>query len=148
MVTFTRSKFKQYGLDQYVEYAEYLAGGYGLLRNLSAKGIKKLFSDARKKGNKGKDFIEEVANNPYVKQTKTQRAKSKKSYEKLKKEHEDKLDNYKKNPEKYDDDGRLKNAKTPEEREKIIQGRVSVLESQIKKHEGEIKKIEQANEYD
>jgi len=47
------------------------------------------------------------------------------------KEHEKKLDDYKKDPDSQDHQGRLKGV-TPEIREKKIKGRIEVLEKQLK----------------
>ncbi len=80
---------------------------------------------------------------PNSKLTNEQLQKSEKSYEKLKSEHEKKLADYKANPDAHDNKGRLAGAKTPEERQRIIDGRVKELEAQIKKHEGELRKIQE-----
>ena len=57
--------------------------------------------------------------------------KSKKSYEKLVSEHRNKLNDYKSNPYKYDNKGVLRNAPSNAIRQKIINGRIKQLESQI-----------------
>jgi hypothetical protein len=62
-------------------------------------------------------------------------------YEKLIKEHMEKLEDYKANPYKYDNKGILKNAPNDEVRQNIIDGRLKALEKQIKKQQGELKKI-------
>ncbi len=72
--------------------------------------------------------------------TKEQLSKSKSSYEKLIKEHQQKLNDYIKNPDAYDNKGLLKNA-TSEIREKIINGRINELQNQITKQQGELNKI-------
>lgn len=81
--------------------------------------------------------------NPYLKQTTKELQSSKKSYESLIEEHTQKLKDYKANPDKFDNLGKLKNA-TPEMREKIIQGRIKELEGQITKQKGELNKINEA----
>lgn len=81
------------------------------------------------------------AGNNLENQTRAQLLKSKASYERLIKEHKEKLEAYKKNPDAYDNQGLLKNAPSPEIREKIIQGRIKQLEKQIKKQQGELDKI-------
>ena len=68
--------------------------------------------------------------------------KSRKSYENLIAEHQKKLNDYAKNPYAFDNEGRLKNAPNEEIKNKIIQGRISALQSQINKQKGELEKIE------
>ena len=57
------------------------------------------------------------------------------------KEHEIKLEEYKQNPDKFDNKGFLKNAPTNEIREKIIQGRIKHLEDEIKNFEEQINQL-------
>ncbi|WP_370584559.1 hypothetical protein [Parapedobacter sp. ISTM3] len=66
--------------------------------------------------------------------------KSEKSFEKLITEHKDKLSQYIKDPDKFDNKGILQ-GKSPELREKIISGRVKELQSQITKQENELNKV-------
>jgi hypothetical protein len=54
--------------------------------------------------------------------------------------HEQKLADYKRNPDKYDNKGLLRNA-PPEARQRIIQGRVRKLEREIKTFKREINKL-------
>ncbi len=75
-----------------------------------------------------------------VKEKIKQLEKGIKSLEKQIKAHEKKLADYKKDPDKYDNDGRLKKAKTPAERQKIIDGRIKKLEKEIQKFKDEIAK--------
>ncbi|MBL0040611.1 MAG: hypothetical protein KA505_10440 [Xanthomonadales bacterium] len=56
-------------------------------------------------------------------------------------EHVQKLKDYKRNPDKFDNEGTLANAPSAAVREKIIAGRVKALEGQLKKNEGELKKV-------
>ncbi|PKW18648.1 putative T7SS-secreted protein [Saccharopolyspora spinosa] len=63
------------------------------------------------------------------------------SYERLIKEHEDKLDAYKHDPEAYDNKGILKNAPNDEVRQRIIDGRVRHLEKEIQTFRENIDKI-------
>jgi hypothetical protein len=46
-------------------------------------------------------------------------------------EHQDKLARYRENPDAYDNQGILKNAPTPEIRQRIIDGRIRHLEAEI-----------------
>ncbi|MER7079146.1 putative T7SS-secreted protein [Saccharopolyspora kobensis] len=63
------------------------------------------------------------------------------SYERLIKEHEDKLDAYKRDPEAFDNKGILKNAPNDEVRQRIIDGRVRHLEKEINTFRENIDKI-------
>jgi hypothetical protein len=74
-------------------------------------------------------------------QTRSELLKSKSSFEKLIAEHRQKLADYKSNPLGHDNLGVLKNAPSPEIRQKIIEGRIRELESQIAKQEGELRKV-------
>lgn len=67
-------------------------------------------------------------------------ARSKGSYEDLIVEHEQKLADYLADPDAHDNKGMLQ-GKTPELREKIIQGRANAIRKQIKKQRGELEKI-------
>jgi len=82
--------------------------------------------------------------NPYKDRTKAQNEKSKKSYEELRDEHKQKLEDYKKDPTKHDNKGTLENAPNEEIKNKIFNGRIRELEKQIKKHEEELIKIKEA----
>ncbi|WP_315766701.1 MULTISPECIES: RHS repeat-associated core domain-containing protein [unclassified Bradyrhizobium] len=57
--------------------------------------------------------------------------KSIRSLEKNIQEHQDKLDAYKEDPDKFDNNDWLKNAPSPEVRDRIIQGRILHLEGEI-----------------
>ncbi len=142
------AKFKQYDLDKYVEYSSYLTltgAGRKLLTNLSGKGLRKLFASAKKRG--GNNFINKIAKNPHLNKTPTQLEKSRNSFLKQKSKHKRKLDDYKNNPDGFDNKGRLKNAKNEEERKKIIQGRINRLEKEIKKFDTQIKQINEITEF-
>ena len=52
-----------------------------------------------------------------------------------------KLKAFKKNPNKFDNKGFLKNAKNKEQRNNIIKGRVNHLKKEIKTAKGNIRKI-------
>lgn len=80
---------------------------------------------------------------PYANQTRQQLEKSKRSYEDLIREHEQKLADYRKNPFSQDNKGLLKD-QAPEIQQKIIEGRVRELERQIEKQKSELKKIDEA----
>ncbi|MBY0482368.1 MAG: hypothetical protein K2Q21_13495, partial [Chitinophagaceae bacterium] len=69
-----------------------------------------------------------------------------KSNEKQIKTHREKLNEYKSDPEKGDNKGKLE-GKTPEQQQKVIDGRINRLEKTIEKHQREIQKKEaQINE--
>jgi hypothetical protein len=70
-------------------------------------------------------------NNQNNEQTKDQSNKKTSGLERQLKEHENKLEEYTKNPDASDNKGHLKNAKSPEQRKKIIQGRIKNLKKQI-----------------
>lgn len=63
------------------------------------------------------------------------------SYERLIKEHEEKLEAYKRDPEAYDNKGILKNAPNDEVRQRIIDGRVRHLDKEIQTFRDNIDKI-------
>jgi RHS repeat-associated protein len=92
------------------------------------------------------EFYEMLENNARVRMTqKVEKEiksleRSSKSLQKNVKEHEQKLADYKKDPDKYDNQGKLKGA-TKEQRQRIINGRINELQSQIKKNEGELNKV-------
>ena len=75
------------------------------------------------------------------KQTNEQLQKSKESYEKLIKEHQQKLDDYIKDLYAHDNKGIIENAPNQGVRDKIIQGRIDALQKQINKQLGELEKI-------
>ncbi|KAA9156455.1 hypothetical protein FPZ12_027600 [Amycolatopsis acidicola] len=56
-------------------------------------------------------------------------------------EHEDKLSKYRENPDAYDNQGILKNAPTPEIRQRIIDGRIRHLETEISTFKQQINDI-------
>ena len=80
---------------------------------------------------------------PYTSQTRQQFEKSKRSYEELIREHEQKLADYRKDPFPQDNKGLLKD-QPPGIQQKIIEGRVRELERQIEKQKSELKKIDEA----
>jgi len=59
--------------------------------------------------------------------------KAKRSHEKLIDEHEQKLKDYEQDPDAHDNQGRLRDAKSPEQRQERIDGRKDALRKQIKK---------------
>jgi len=67
--------------------------------------------------------------------------KSEASFERLITEHKQKLLNFRTNPFAHDNRGLLKNATSDEIRQRIIEGRIKVLERQIAKQKGELAKI-------
>jgi RHS repeat-associated protein len=75
-----------------------------------------------------------------AKQTRKQLLASRASFEKRIAEHRKKLSDYRANPDAHDNRGVLKGA-SAQLREKIIAGRIKVLERTIQKHEGELKKV-------
>ncbi len=88
-------------------------------------------------------LVSKAEKNPYIKKSVSELKKSKNSFEKLIKEHKQKLKDYMENPDKFDNKDILKKA-SPENRKKIIKGRVKSIEKQIKKQEGELKKVNDA----
>ncbi len=74
-----------------------------------------------------------------TKQTTKQAQKSVRSIQKQIAKHKQKLADYKKNPDKHDHQGRLRNVSS-EIRQKRIQGRINKLEKEINKFENEIEK--------
>lgn len=80
--------------------------------------------------------------NPYRGLTDEQVIKSKASYEDLLRDHKDKLNKWLADPDAFDNKGVLKNAPASL-RQKIIDGRAKVISEQIRKHEGELEKIQQ-----
>jgi hypothetical protein len=63
-----------------------------------------------------------------------------KGLEKQLEAHKKKLEDYKNNPDAFDNKGHLKNANDTAAREKIIQGRIKKLEAQIKNFEEQLSK--------
>ena len=86
------------------------------------------------------DDAAKAVNNPYLKKSASELNKSKNSFEKLIKEHTKKLDDFKANPDKFDNKGLLKSA-SPENRKKIIEGRIKSLQKQIKRQQDELDKV-------
>jgi hypothetical protein len=82
--------------------------------------------------------------NPYKKRSRTENEKAAKRERELIEEHKKKLEDYRQNPKKYDNKGTYRNAPNDEVRKKIYEGRIRALEKQIQKHEGELKKLEEA----
>jgi len=74
-------------------------------------------------------------------QTREQLLESKTSYEALIQEHQQKLTDYIRDPYAYDNKDLLKNAPTEEIRQKIINGRIDVIQKQIDKQMKELDKI-------
>ncbi len=110
---------------------------FGVVGN---KNVKKLLAKLGKRYKAGNG----IKNNVYLNKGKDQVLKSKRSYQKLLQEHQQKLRDYKLNPDKFDNKGILKNASNKQIREKIIEGRIKELSSQIHKHKTELIKIEEA----
>jgi hypothetical protein len=116
-----------------------------------ASKIGKIGSKKPKKiprGNKNKDGKKCTKGcnqkNPYKNRTREQNEKSASREKELIKEHEDKLEQYTKDPYSMDNDGRLRNAPSGEIRERIIEGRKKVLRDAISRHQRELQKIEEA----
>ncbi|MEM6321537.1 MAG: hypothetical protein AAF960_28015, partial [Bacteroidota bacterium] len=82
---------------------------------------------------------------PLGKQTKKELENSKASFESLIEEHLQKIEDFKANPDAFDNKGVLKDA-APELREKIIQGRIKSLEKQIKGQRENLRKVNEALE--
>ena len=95
-------------------------------------------ADSENERKKGKESDEISEESDYRKQSDEQLLKSKQSYEKLIKEHEKKLEDYKKDPYSYDKKNILKNALNDKIREKIIKGRIVSLKKQIAKQRKEL----------
>jgi hypothetical protein len=82
--------------------------------------------------------------NPFRQQSDDQLKKSRSSFEDLIVEHEDKLAKFKANPDAFDNKGVLRNAGSPEIRDKIIAGRVRTLQQDIGKQRSELQKLVEA----
>ncbi len=80
---------------------------------------------------------------PYINQTRQQLEKSKRSYETLVREHEQKLADYRKDPFAQDNKGLLK-SQSAEVQKKIIEGRIKELERQLERQRSELRKIDEA----
>ncbi|HYO52474.1 hypothetical protein [Archangium sp.] len=115
-----------------------LAGGLKsrrpLVKNPGSGATTPLGSAAQGKSTGGK---------PYSNQTRQQLERSKRSYEELIREHEQKLADYRKNPLSQDNKGLLKN-QPPDVQQKIIEGRIKELERQLEKQRSELEKINEA----
>lgn len=85
-----------------------------------------------------------AAKNPYKNRSRSQNEKAAKSEEKLIREHEKKLDDYTRNPEKHDNKGTYRNAPNAEIKRKVYEGRIRELRKQINRHKKELKKLEEA----
>jgi hypothetical protein len=68
-------------------------------------------------------------------------AKSIRSLEKRLLEHRKKLEDYRRNPDAFDNKDFLKNAPSPEVRERIIQGRIKHLEDEVRNFEQQLEKL-------
>ena len=82
-----------------------------------------------------------VANQPFAKQSDGQLRKSVSSLRENVAEHKRKIEDYISDPDAFDNKGILE-GKSPEVREKIIQGRVKALRSQLKKNQNELRKAQ------
>ncbi|MFO0961199.1 MAG: hypothetical protein U0800_27780 [Isosphaeraceae bacterium] len=71
-----------------------------------------------------------------------EKERSIRSLKKRLEEHRQKLKDYQANPDAYDNQGFLKNAPSPEVRQRIIDGRVRHLENEIKNFEKQINDLE------
>jgi len=87
--------------------------------------------------------IQQRTPNPFLSQSDDQLLKSQRSFEDLIREHQQKLDDYLRDPDAFDNKGLLRVA-SPEIREKIIQGRTNALRKQLRKQQGELEKIQEA----
>ena len=85
-----------------------------------------------------------IPNNPYTNRTRAENLRSKRSYEDLLAEHQQKLADYKRDPYAFDNQGLLRNAPNDTVRQSMIQGRIQALQGQINKHIGELAKINDA----
>jgi len=94
---------------------------------------------------KATDTVKKIATNSsgnnLINQTREQLVKSKESYERLIEEHVTKLNKFIKNPDAFDNKGILKNASSPEIRQKIIDGRALNRQKLINKQHAELNKI-------
>ncbi|MEM6766207.1 MAG: RHS repeat-associated core domain-containing protein, partial [Bacteroidota bacterium] len=121
-----------------------LARGTGAL----AKNGKKLFNKVKSLFKKNDVVTDNLDNslkevkNPFKDQSLDELQKSENSFQSLVKEHEKKLEDFKQDPDKFDNKGKLKDA-TPEIREKIINGRIKKLEKDIQKQKNELKKVQE-----
>jgi hypothetical protein len=81
--------------------------------------------------------------NPYIGKPTKSLTSSLKKFEKLIAEYKQKLADYIKDPDKFDNLGKLKNV-TKELKDKIINGRIKELTRQIEKQTGELEKVKEA----
>ena len=79
--------------------------------------------------------------NPYRTRSREENLRSKRSYEELIADHKKKLEDYIRDPYAQDNLGTLRNAPNDAIRQRIIDGRIRELQSQIAKQEGELAKI-------
>jgi RHS repeat-associated protein len=144
--------FKHYGIDKYVEYASYLSA-VAAFRKVIAKsgsdGIKYVIRQVQKLGKKeGKELLEELGDNPYFGKAKDEILRSKKSFEKLIKDHKEMLEKMRKDPRGMTKPEKLEQMTKDNPTEEVLMKRLKSQEKeildQIKKQEGELKKVEQA----
>ena len=144
--------FKHYGIDKYVEYASYLSA-VAAFRKVIAKsgsdGIKYVIRQVQKLGKKeGKELLEELGDNPYFGKAKDEILSSKKSFEKLIKDHKEMLEKMRKDPRGMTKPEKLEQMTKDNPTEEVLMKRLKSQEKeildQIKKQEGELKKVEQA----
>ena len=109
----------------------------GLGMSTIAKAVNNLNSEG------GNSKGSNSSSNNYSNQSDKQLKNSKSSYEKLLSEHKSKLADFNSNPMGKSDPNKLKEAMKggPNAVRKFLQGRVESLGKQIKKQEGELKKI-------
>lgn len=115
-----------------------LAGGPSFRRPQFKKPRSSNSTGSQGSGAQGKN----TGGQPYTNQSRQQLEKSKRSYEELIREHEQKLADYRKDPFSQDNKGLLKD-QPPEIQQKIIDGRVRELERQLEKQKSELRKIDE-----
>lgn len=115
-----------------------------LTRGRRIKPPKKPKTKPAKKPPSCKTDCSKTTKNPYKKRSRSQNEQAAKRERELIEEHEKKLDDYTRNPEKYDNKGTYQNAPNEEIKRKIYEGRKKALEKQIEKHKKELNKLEEA----
>ncbi|MCO6488672.1 MAG: hypothetical protein J5I98_09660 [Phaeodactylibacter sp.] len=102
--------------------------------------IDQIIGEKSTSSNKNKPDLKEEIEHAKSRLSKNDYKAAKSNYKRLV-EHVDKLDKYKQNPLKYDNQGFLKNAPNEQVRQKIIQSRIAHLEQEIQTFYNNIIKI-------
>lgn len=130
-----------------------IIGGISKFADNVVDGISRLFKGERS-GFDGLQGVQRLSDDelakiigrgPLNRQTRKELESSKNSFEALIEEHLQKIDDFKADPDAFDNKGLLKDV-TPELREKIIQGRIKSLEKQIQGQRENLRKVNEALE--